>query len=174
MSGMDLLAASTPVDEYEDMFDGSNNNQKQSTKSVRIEKVRGELFRMTPEIRSFLEHRLSYAEDMAACATAIAEREERSRRVSTSSSSLFGTSATFRLSSERKQREDMLNSLDKRCYAILCERAISEVEKLVACQSVSQTWPQVQLPNRYATTKDGDGETETNLGGCMTALTGSR
>lgn len=174
---MSLCGTSTPVDINCWRPGCSYTNEKHgnvdilgSTELNQIKRVKGEIFHISADINSYLEYRLNYAEDMATCAIAIAERKERSRRISASSSALFGTSETSRLASERKQREDMINSLNKRCYATLYERAISEVEKIAACRSLSQVWPQVTVSNRYANPTLNKGATWD----CLAVFNGSR
>ena len=138
----------------------------------RINKVKGKLDHITTEMKPILDYRLSYAKDMAA----IAERRRRSGRVSVTSDALFATNGVCRLAADRKEHEERISTVEKRCYLILCEIAVSEVEKVVACQSISQTWPQVKLNNRYATTKHvhEEGEAAKEVAGCMAAFSASK
>ncbi|KAL5966690.1 Wee1-like protein kinase 1-B [Taenia solium] len=121
--------------------------------SKEIERIRalGErLSHANSAFKTYLGFRLSFAEDMTRGSLILLQRRQISRNVSVSSSVLFGATECDELAMKRKQRTDLVDDLDQRCYARLSERVASEVEKHVMCEEATMALAQMKSCNRYA------------------------
>lgn len=131
-------------------------NTSSSEELQRVRALEKRLIRVNSAIEPYLDFRLSFAEDMVRGSLILVNRRRLSKSLSASPSTLFGPSESEVSTSEKKQREDVVNDLNQRCYACLFERVASEVERVVMCEETTPSLGRMESFNRYTCVHRGD------------------